>query len=214
MIIAPSILSADMANLRSEVEMLNASAAQWLHFDIMDGLFVPNLSFGFPVLEAVRRCTTRPLDVHLMVVQPERYVARFCEAGAAVLTVQYEACTHLHRTLEDIKSRGAKAGVALNPHTPAALVEEVAQLVDLVLVMSVNPGFGGQRFIENSYDKIRRLRELLLRKNSAALIEVDGGVTLENAPLIKAAGADVLVAGSLVFSAANPTEVIAQLSKI
>ncbi|MDR3187685.1 MAG: ribulose-phosphate 3-epimerase [Prevotellaceae bacterium] len=214
MIIAPSILSADMANLKSEVDMLNASAAEWIHFDIMDGVFVPNLSFGFPILEAVRRCTAKPLDVHLMMVQPERYVERFKAAGATILTVQYEACTHLHRVLEHIKKLDMKAGVALNPHTPASALEEVAHLTDVALVMSVNPGFGGQTFIENSYDKIRRVRELLLRKNSPAAIEVDGGVTLSNAPQVKAAGADVLVAGSLVFTASHPQEVIAKLAAV
>ncbi|MDR0712147.1 MAG: ribulose-phosphate 3-epimerase [Prevotellaceae bacterium] len=214
MLIAPSILSADMANLKSEVEMLNTSAAEWIHFDIMDGVFVPNLSFGFPILEAVRRGTRKPLDVHLMMVQPERYVERFHAAGAAVLTVQYEACTHLHRTLEHIKKLGMKAGVALNPHTPAGALEEVAHLADVALVMSVNPGFGGQAFIENSYDKISRVRELLQKKKSAAAIEVDGGVTLDNAPTLKSAGVDVLVAGSLIFTAARPQEVIAKLAAL
>jgi ribulose-phosphate 3-epimerase len=203
-----------MANLKSEVDMLNASAAEWIHFDIMDGVFVPNLSFGFPILEAVRRCTAKPLDVHLMIVQPERYVERFKAAGANVLTVQYEACTHLHRVLEHIKKLGMKAGVALNPHTPAHVLEEVASLTDMALVMSVNPGFGGQKLIENSYAKVSRVRELLLKKNSPATIEVDGGVTLDNAPQIKAAGADVLVAGSLVFSAPRPQEVIAKLAAV
>ncbi|MDR0566666.1 MAG: ribulose-phosphate 3-epimerase [Prevotellaceae bacterium] len=214
MLIAPSILSADMANLKAEVDMLNASAAEWIHFDIMDGVFVPNLSFGFPVLEAVRRCTGKPLDVHLMMVQPERYVERFKAAGAAVLTVQYEACTHLHRVLEHIKKLGMKAGVALNPHTPAGALEEVAQLADVALVMSVNPGFGGQAFIESSYGKISRVRELLLKKNSPAAVEVDGGVTLANAPQIKAAGADALVAGSLIFTAPRPQEVIDKLAAL
>jgi ribulose-phosphate 3-epimerase len=203
-----------MANLKSEVEMLNTSAAEWIHFDIMDGVFVPNLSFGFPILEAVRRGTRKPLDVHLMMVQPERYVERFHAAGAAVLTVQYEACTHLHRTLEHIKKLGMKAGVALNPHTPAGALEEVAHLADVALVMSVNPGFGGQAFIENSYDKISRVRELLQKKKSAAAIEVDGGVTLDNAPTLKSAGVDVLVAGSLIFTAARPQEVIAKLAAL
>ncbi|MDR1023000.1 MAG: ribulose-phosphate 3-epimerase [Prevotellaceae bacterium] len=214
MLIAPSILAADMANLKSEVDMLNASAAEWVHFDIMDGVFVPNLSFGFPILEAVRRCTCKPLDVHLMMVQPDRYVERFKESGASILTVQYEACTHLHRVLERIKKLDMKAGVAINPHTPVAVLEEVATLADLVLVMSVDPGFGGQAFIESSYDKISRASELLLRKNSSALVEVDGGVTLNNAPKIKAAGAGALVAGSLVFTAPHPLEAIALLAKI
>ncbi|MDR1343206.1 MAG: ribulose-phosphate 3-epimerase [Prevotellaceae bacterium] len=214
MLIAPSILSADMANLKSEVDMLNASAAEWIHFDIMDGVFVPNLSFGFPILEAVRRCTRKPLDVHLMMVQPERYAERFKESGASILTVQYEACTHLHRVLERIKKLDMKAGVAINPHTPVSALEEVAALADLVLVMSVDPGFGGQAFIENSYDKISRVSELLLRKNSSAPVEVDGGVTLDNAPKIKAAGAGVLVAGSLVFTAPRPQETIALLAEI
>jgi ribulose-phosphate 3-epimerase len=203
-----------MTNLKSEVDMLNASAAEWIHFDIMDGVFVPNLSFGFPILEAVRRCTHKPLDVHLMMVQPERYVEQFKASGATNLTVQYEACTHLHRVLERIKKLGMNAGVAINPHTPASTLEEVAAMTDIVLVMSVNPGFGGQAFIENSYSKVSRVRELLQRKNSSALIEVDGGVTLDNAPKIKAAGADVLVAGSLVFTASCPPETIALLAKI
>jgi len=211
MIIAPSILSADMGNLKAEIEMLNGSTAEWVHFDIMDGVFVPNLSFGFPILKAVRSCTAKPLDVHLMMVQPERYVEQFCAAGANILTVQYEACTHLHRTLEQIKKLGMKAGVALNPHTPVSALEEVAAILDLALVMSVNPGFGGQTFIENSYDKISRTRDLLLRKKSQAVVEVDGGVTLENAAKIGAAGADVLVAGNTIFSAANPVAVIKQL---
>jgi len=212
MIIAPSILSADMGNLKSEVEMLNGSAAEWIHFDVMDGLFVPNLSFGFPILSAVRRLTVKPLDVHLMMVQPERYVEQFKASGADILTVQYEACTHLHRTLEQIKKLGMKAGVALNPHTPVAALEEVAAALDVVLVMSVDPGFGGQAFIENSYDKIGRTRDLLLRKNSQAVIEVDGGVTLDNAAKLKAAGVDVLVVGNTVFSSATPVEVIAKLA--
>ena len=211
MIIAPSILSADMGNLKAEIEMLNGSAAEWVHFDIMDGVFVPNLSFGFPILKAVRSCTAKPLDVHLMIVQPERYVEQFCAAGANMLTVQYEACTHLHRTLEQIKKLGMNAGVALNPHTPVSALEEVAAMLDMVLIMSVNPGFGGQTFIESSYDKISRTRDLLLCKKSRALIEVDGGVTLENAAKIGAVGANVLVAGNTIFSAANPVEAIKQL---
>jgi ribulose-phosphate 3-epimerase len=200
-----------MSNLKTEIEMLNGSAAEWIHFDIMDGVFVPNLSFGFPILDAVRRHTAKPLDVHLMIVQPERYVERFKAAGADILTVQYEACTHLHRTLEQIKQQGMKAGVALNPHTPVSVLEEVAATLDMVLIMSVNPGFGGQTFIENSYDKISRTRDLQKKKKSQAVIEVDGGITLENAAKIRAAGADVLVAGNTVFSAANPVEVIKQL---
>ncbi len=214
MIIASSILSADMSNLRSEIEMLNGSITDWVHFDIMDGVFVPNLSFGFPILKAVRKHTNKPLDVHLMMVQPERYLEQFCAAGADILTVQYEACTHLHRTLEQIKQLGMKAGVALNPHTPVSALEEVATTLDMVLIMSVNPGFGGQAFIENSYDKISRTRELLLRKKSRAIIEVDGGVTLTNALQIKAAGADVLVVGNTIFSAPNPQEVIALLASV
>ena len=212
MIIAPSILSADMGNLKAEIEMLNSSAAEWVHFDIMDGVFVPNISFGFPILSAVRKYTTKPLDVHLMIVQPERYMEQFHAAGANILTVQYEACTHLHRTLEQIKKLGMKAGVALNPHTPVGMLEEVAATVDMVLIMSVNPGFGGQTFIENSYHKISSTRDLLLRKKSSAIIEVDGGVTLNNAMKIKAAGTDVLVAGNTIFSTPNPKEVIAALA--
>ncbi len=214
MIIAPSILSADMSNLQSEIEMLNGSAAGWVHFDIMDGVFVPNMSFGFPILKAVRKHTNKPLDVHLMMVQPERYLEQFRAAGADILTVQYEACTHLHRTLEQIRSLGMKAGVALNPHTPVSALEEVAATLDMVLVMSVDPGFGGQAFIENSYDKIGRTRDLLLRKKSQAIIEVDGGVTLANAQQIKKAGVDVLVTGSTVFASPSPTETIALLASI
>jgi ribulose-phosphate 3-epimerase len=203
-----------MSNLQSEIEMLNGSPAGWVHFDIMDGVFVPNLSFGFPILRAVRKHTNKPLDVHLMMVQPERYVEQFRAAGADILTVQYEVCTHLHRTLEQIKQLGMKAGVALNPHTPVSALEEVAATLDMALIMSVNPGFGGQAFIENSYDKISRTRELLLRKKSQAIIEVDGGVTLSNALQLKSAGADVLVVGSTIFSAPNPKEIVALLASV
>ncbi len=211
MIIASSILSADMSNLRSEIEMLNGSITDWVHFDIMDGVFVPNLSFGFPILKAVRKHTNKPLDVHLMMVQPERYLEQFCAAGADILTVQYEACTHLHRTLEQIKQLGMKAGVALNPHTPLCAVEEVVQDIDLLLIMSVDPGFGGQEFIPASLDKVKRAKELILSKNSKALLQVDGGVTLRNAGEIFGAGADVLVAGNAVFGAADPVATIQEL---
>jgi ribulose-phosphate 3-epimerase len=194
--------------------MLNNSKADWIHLDIMDGVFVPNISFGMPVVEAVGKLTAKPLDAHLIIVQPEKFITRFCELGVNILTVQYEACPHLHRTLQQIRSAGMKAGVALNPHTPVGAIEEIAADAHLFLIMSVNPGFGGQRFIESTVDKVARTKELLLRKNSSALISVDGGISRANAPLLKAAGADVLVAGNAVFKAQNPQEEIAQLAAI
>ncbi|WP_128543606.1 ribulose-phosphate 3-epimerase [Larkinella soli] len=207
-LIAPSILAADFANLQHDVEMLNRSEADWIHVDVMDGVFVPNISFGLPVCEAVHRHAAKPLDVHLMIVQPERYLEAFAQAGAATLTVHLEACTHLHRTLELIHRLGCRAGVALNPHSPVHLLEDVAADLDLVLIMSVNPGFGGQSFIPRTLTKIRALRTLLKQAGSRALIEVDGGVGLENAGELVGAGAEVLVAGSSVFKAADPSAVI------
>lgn len=210
-LIAPSLLAADFANLASEVEMINNSDADWLHLDIMDGVFVPNISFGIPVIEAVSAIATKPLDVHLMIVQPERYVEAFKQAGAHLLNVHYEASTHLHRTIESIHSAGMKAGVTLNPHTPVSVLEEIIPMLDLVLIMSVNPGFGGQKFIPGSLDKISRLKELIQKKNSSALIEVDGGVDQTNAAALVNAGADVLVAGSYVFKSDNPQEAIKRI---
>ncbi|MBR1732971.1 MAG: ribulose-phosphate 3-epimerase [Alloprevotella sp.] len=214
MLIAPSLLSADFANLQRDVEMLNQSACDWLHLDVMDGVFVPNISFGFPVMEAMARHAHKPLDVHLMIVQPEKFVERVAALGAKVMNVHAEACTHLHRVIQQIKAAGMMAGVTLNPHTPLCDVEEVAVDLDVVMLMGVNPGFGGQRFITNTLDRTRRLRELLVRKNSRALIEIDGGVNRKTAPLLRDAGADVLVAGSAVFGAACPEDEIAYLKTL
>ena len=212
--IAPSILAADFANLQKEVEMLNASAADYIHVDIMDGVFVPNISFGLPVTEAIHRHATKPLDVHLMIVNPELYLDAFVKAGAAVLTVHVEACTHLHRTLQEIKRLGASAGVALNPHTPIEQLSEVLEEVDLVCVMSVNPGFGGQKFIEHSYAKVANLKEMLLKRGVNTKIEVDGGVTDKNAQRLIDVGADILVAGSYLFNSADPIASIAALKAL
>ena len=209
--IAPSILAADFANLQKEVEMLNTSQADWIHVDIMDGVFVPNISFGIPVTKAIHSHAKKPLDVHLMIVNPDQYLQAFADTGAAVLTVHLEACTHLHRSLQAIKNLGVKAGVAINPHTPVELLSEVIQDIDVVCVMSVNPGFGGQKFITNSFSKVSRLKNLILSKNSPTLIEVDGGVTSANAAELVVAGADILVAGSFVFSSADPHQTIADL---
>jgi ribulose-phosphate 3-epimerase len=215
MLISPSLLSADFANLERDVRsIINGSQADWLHCDIMDGQFVPNLSFGLPVLEAVKRVCTKPLDVHLMILNPDQYVQAFKDAGAHVLTVHYEACTHLDRTLSLIKSLGMKAGVSLNPSTPVEVLTDVAHLVDLVLVMSVNPGFGGQKFIPNALDKVRRAAELRDRRGGSYLIEVDGGVSIDNAASLAQAGADVLVAGNAVFKAPDPVDMIAQLKAV
>jgi len=212
-LIAPSILSADFANIQRDVEMINKSEADWFHVDIMDGMFVPNISFGFPVVKAIKKHATKPLDVHLMIMDPDRYLQAFKDAGADVLTVHIEACTHLHRTIQGIKALGMKAGVAINPHTSVNLLMDVIADIDLVCVMSVNPGFGGQKFIENTYYKIRDLREMIRTKKSNALIEIDGGVDLLNYTKLLEAGANVLVAGNTVFSSQNPTQTIADLKK-
>lgn len=210
-LIAPSVLASNFANLQTEVEMLNKSQADWLHIDIMDGRFVPNISFGFPVMEAIKRYAQKPMDVHLMIQEPELYIERFRTAGADTITVHIEACTHLHRTVQQIQATGAKAGVALNPHTSVQQLEDIIADVDMVLLMSVNPGFGGQKFIHNTYRKIEALKNLIIARNSHALIEIDGGVNQENAPLLLEKGADVLVAGSFVFTSADPIKTIADL---
>ena len=212
-LISPSLLSADFGNLQRDIEMLNKSDCDWLHVDVMDGVFVPNISFGQPVVKHIKKHAQKPLDVHLMIVDPGRYVNDFKEAGADILTVHYEACTHLDRTLHAIKDSGMRCGVVLNPATAVALLEDSIQLCDVVLLMSVNPGFGGQKFIENTYNKVRQLCDLCNRKNPNCLIEVDGGVNTDNAPKLFAAGADVLVAGSSVFKSANPIETIKELKK-
>lgn len=213
-LVAPSLLSANFANLQSDIEMLNQSEADWLHCDIMDGRFVPNISFGFPVLQAIRKHARRPLDVHLMIVEPDKYLDEFKKAGAEILTVHYEASQHLHRTVQQIKQLGMKAGVSLNPHTPVHLLENIIAELDLVLLMSVNPGFGGQTFIPETYNKIRKLQALIYEKQSKALIEVDGGVNTENAAKLLAAGANVLVAGSFVFKSENPLQTIKALKRV
>ena len=210
-LIAPSILASDFANLEREVKMINNSQADWIHIDIMDGVFVPNISMGLPVVEAVKRHAKKPMDVHLMIVEPERYVEAFYRAGAAVISVHVEACNHLHRNVQQIKALGIRAGVAINPHTSITELENVIQDIDLVCVMSVNPGFGGQKFIEKTYKKVEALRNMIIEAKSNALIEIDGGVNLQNAKPLMEAGADVLVAGNFVFSAGDPTGVITQL---
>lgn len=213
-LIAPSILAADFANLERDVKMVNQSQADWFHIDIMDGVFVPNISFGFPVMSAIAGCATKPLDVHLMIVDPDRYLKSCKDNGAEIITVHYEACTHLHRTLSGIKELGCKAGVALNPHTPVSVLQDVIEDIDLVCLMSVNPGFGGQKFIERTYHKIKELRALAQANETDVLIEIDGGVGLSNAPGLLAAGADVLVAGSFVFGSADPIKTIADLKQV
>ncbi len=209
--IAPSMLSADFSNLKSEIEMINNSEADWFHLDIMDGVFVPNISFGLPVVEAINKYANKPLDVHLMIVEPQKFIKEFKQAGAYMLNVHYEACTHLNRVIQQIKAEGMKAGVTLNPHTPVSLLEDIICDVDMVLLMSVNPGFGGQKFIENTYKKTLRLKELILRKKSEALIQIDGGVNYETGKRLFDCGADVLVAGSFVFNSEDPKEVISRL---
>lgn len=213
-ILAPSILSADFARLGEAVEMIDKSEAEWVHVDIMDGVFVPNITFGFPVMKAVRKYTKKPFDVHLMIVQPERYIKDFKQAGADVLTVQYEACTHLHRTIAAIKEEGMQAGVALNPHSPVSLLESIIMDLDLVLIMSVNPGFGGQKFIPNTFNKLRELQDMQARHNTHARVEIDGGVSLQNTAQLLEAGADTLVAGNAVFSTPDPLETIRQFKAI
>ncbi len=213
-LISPSFLSADFLNLARDAEMINNSEADFFHLDIMDGRFVPNISFGFPVIKALKKIAKLPLDVHLMIVEPDKYIKNFVEAGADYLTVHYEACPHLHRTLQNIKSYGIKAGVSLNPHTPVSLLEDSLYMADLVLIMSVNPGFGGQKFIENTYKKIRQLRQMIDSQKLDTLIEVDGGVNPQNAKLLFEAGADVLVAGSSIFKSKNPVETIKIMKSI
>ena len=213
-LVAPSVLASDFANLQKEVEMLNQSQADWIHIDIMDGRFVPNISFGIPVCEAIQRHAQKPLDVHLMIVEPEKYLEAFKKAGAHVLTVHYEACTHLHRTLQQIKGLGCKAGVAINPHTPVQLLADVIHDIDLVCVMSVNPGFGGQSFIEQTYRRVAELKQLIIDRKANTLIEIDGGVTMDNAAALLQHGADVLVAGSFVFKSSNPIETIQSLKNV
>lgn len=212
--IAPSILSADFANLQRDVEMINNSQADWFHVDIMDGVFVPNISFGFPVITAAKKYAKKPFDVHLMIVDPDRYIAEFAKAGADVITVHYEACTHLHRTIQLIKSVGCKAGVALNPHTPVFLLKDILADLDLVLIMSVNPGFGGQQFIPQTLNKVRELKQMALQVNPNLYIEVDGGVGIQNIASLIEAGANVFVAGNAVFAAPNPTQMIADLKNV
>lgn len=213
-LVAPSILSADFSKLGSDINMLNQSEADYIHCDVMDGVFVPNISFGLPVIEKVAELATKPLDVHLMIVNPDQYIVPFKNAGASILTVHYETCPHLHRTVHAIKNEGMKAGVCLNPHTPVHLLEEIIEDLDLVLIMSVNPGFGGQSFIKNSYKKIRMLRELIFSRNPICLIEVDGGVNFETGKNLYDAGADILVSGSFIFSAENPIDTISTFKKL
>ena len=213
-IIAPSVLASDFANLQREIEMINTSQADWVHIDIMDGVFVPNISMGLPVVEAIKRHAKKPLDVHLMIVHPERFVEAFQKAGAETISVHIEACPHLHRNVQQIKSLGCKAGVAVNPHTPISGLSDLIQDIDLVCLMSVNPGFGGQKFIERTYDKIRELKTLISSRGAKTLIEIDGGVNQQNAKPLLDAGADVLVAGNFVFSSSNPKEVIQRLKEI
>jgi ribulose-phosphate 3-epimerase len=212
-LVAPSLLAADFSNLAGEVEMVNDSVADWLHLDIMDGMFVPNLSFGFPVVEAVRDLSSKPLDVHLMIVDPDRYLERFRDAGASTLTVHYEACHNLHRTVTEIRRLGMKAGVSLNPHSPVMLLKDILPYIDMVLIMTVNPGYGGQSFIPGSLNKIGELRSLIDLEGYDVLIEVDGGIDLQNAPVLLHAGVDVLVAGNSVFSSSDPVEVIRRLKE-
>lgn len=213
-LVAPSILAADFNKLGAEIEMINNSEADFVHCDVMDGVFVPNISFGIPVVEAVRKISKKPLDVHLMIINPEKYIQEFSQAGASIITVHYETCPHLHRTVQQIKELGVKASVCLNPHTPVDFLSDIISEVDMVLLMSVNPGFGGQKFIDNTYGKVRMLKELILKKQAKAMIEVDGGVNIEVGRKLYKAGADILVAGSFVFGAANPLETISRLKNL
>ena len=213
-IISPSLLSANFYNLEEDIQMINNSEADWLHIDVMDGVFVPNISFGFPVIESIQSKCNKPLDVHLMIVDPDRYVERFAKAGAAIINVHYEACTHLHRTIQNIKAQGVKAAVTLNPHTPICLLEDIIADLDMVLLMSVNPGYGGQKFIPQTVEKVRTLKEMIDRKNLSTIIEVDGGVNLQTGQELISAGADALVAGNFVFKSENPLETIAELKKL
>ncbi|HCU18045.1 MAG TPA: ribulose-phosphate 3-epimerase [Bacteroidales bacterium] len=213
-LVSPSLLAADFGNLGKDIKMVNESKADWLHLDIMDGVFVPNISFGFPVLEFVRKLSEKPLDVHLMIVDPDRYLSRFSEAGAGILTVQYEACTHLHRTVTEIRNLGMKAGVAVNPHTPVSLLKNTLPYIDMVLIMTVNPGFGGQKFIMESYNKITELREIIERGGYNVLIEVDGGIDTGNAAKLVKSGVNVLVAGNSVFSSDDPIKTILNLKDL
>jgi len=213
-LIAPSVLAADFANIQRDLEMINESKADWFHIDVMDGVFVPNISFGMPVISAMKKHAKKPLDVHLMIVNPDQYIGTFKKIGADILTVHYEACTHLHRTLQAIKAEDMKAGVALNPHTPVHLLEDIINDIDLVCIMSVNPGFGGQSFIENTYDKVKQLKELINKKGASTLIEIDGGVNIHNAKALIDAGADVLVAGSFVFKSDKPEVTIQELKSV
>lgn len=210
-LVAPSVLSADFKNLEADIKLINKSMADWFHIDIMDGVFVPNISFGFPVVKAIKEVAEKPLDVHLMIVEPDRYIEKFAEVGSDILTVHYEACSHLHRTIQNIKSNGMKAGVSLNPHSSIDLLEDIISDLDLVLIMSVNPGFGGQKFIQNSFSKIERLKKMITDKKSKTMIEVDGGVDDTNAEALIKIGADVLVAGNYVFKSKNPLSAIEKL---
>ncbi|MDA0758190.1 MAG: ribulose-phosphate 3-epimerase [Bacteroidetes bacterium] len=213
-LIAPSMLASDFGNLNSEITMVNDSKADWFHIDVMDGVFVPNISFGTPIMNVLKKNANKPLDVHLMIVNPDSYIEKFAELGSSILTVHFEACTHLHRTIQKIKSLNMKAGVAINPHTPVSSLEAIIKEIDIVCIMSVNPGFGGQSFIETTYQKIEDLKSLIKKNNSSALIEIDGGVTYDNAKKLVEKGADVLVAGSFVFKSDNPTNTISSLSNL